>query len=131
MGLLLEWQSSIYWHSRLKDNTMLIQKEAKQTIIKPQEKSISDFFVGFKKNYSNFKNENLILDFSDYKGVKTENILLFLHFAEKHRNNGTSFVLVVNEIDLDNLPDEIIGVPTLTEAKDIIEMEEIERDLGF
>ena len=110
---------------------MLVEKQDDQTIIKPKEKSISDFFVGFNKNYSTFKNENLILDFSDLKGVKTENILVFLHFAEEHRNNGTSFVLVVNDIDFDNLPDEIIAVPTLTEAKDIIEMEKIERDLGF
>jgi hypothetical protein len=29
------------------------------------------------------------------------------------------------------MPDEIVVVPTLQEAYDIIEMEEIERDLGF
>jgi len=29
------------------------------------------------------------------------------------------------------MPDEIIVVPTMQEAYDIIEMEEIERDLGF
>jgi len=29
------------------------------------------------------------------------------------------------------MPDEIVVVPTMQEAYDIIEMEEIERDLGF
>ncbi len=29
------------------------------------------------------------------------------------------------------MPDEIVVVPTMQEAYDIIEMEDIERDLGF
>lgn len=110
---------------------MDIDKNNKETLIKPTENSISDFFVSFKKNYVTFSGENLILDFSDFKGVKTENILLFLQIVKDHRNNGMSFVIVSDEIDTDNLPDELIAVPTITEAKDIIEMEEIERDLGF
>jgi len=32
---------------------------------------------------------------------------------------------------MDEIPYEMIVVPTLQEAGDIIEMEEIERDLGF
>jgi len=39
--------------------------------------------------------------------------------------------LVCNAIDLDDTPEEIVVVPTLQEAFDIIEMEEMERDLGF
>jgi len=42
-----------------------------------------------------------------------------------------SFVIVFNGINIDNIPEDIVVVPTLTEAKDIIEMENIERDLGF
>ncbi|HAT63224.1 MAG TPA: ribonuclease Z, partial [Flavobacteriaceae bacterium] len=41
------------------------------------------------------------------------------------------FVIVNNAINPDDIPDEMIVVPTLQEAADIIEMEEIERDLGF
>ena len=110
---------------------MIIKKNKQETILKCDENSISDFFLVFKKKYSTFKNNNIIIDFSDLNGVKTENILLFLRLSENHRNNGTSFVIIVNGIDFDSLPDEIIVVPTLTEARDIIEMEKIERDLGF
>ena len=35
------------------------------------------------------------------------------------------------KVDLNEMPDEIIVVPTLQEAFDIIEMEDIERDLDF
>ena len=40
-------------------------------------------------------------------------------------------MIVSNKIADDNIPDELVIVPTLQEAFDIIEMEEIERDLGF
>ena len=110
---------------------MTIEKLEDITILKCVEQTVSDFFVVFKENYSNFECANLIIDFSDLKGVKTESITLFSNFAEKHRKDGTSFVIIINGIDFDSLPDEIITVPTLQEAQDIIEMEKIERDLGF
>ncbi len=100
-------------------------------IFKNDKKSIIDFFADFSKKYINFKDKNIILDFSNYKEVVIENILLFLPLSEQHRNNGMSFVIIVNGIEVDDVPDEIIIVPSLTEAKDIVEMEDIERDLGF
>ena len=42
-----------------------------------------------------------------------------------------SFVVICNGIDIDDVPDEINVVPTLQEAEDVLEMEAIERDLGF
>jgi len=110
---------------------MIVEKNEDIIHLKCDETTVSDFFVVFKENYSNFKRANLIIDFSGLKGVKTENISLFLEFSEKHRNDGTSFVVVVNGIDFNSLSEELIAVPTLQEAKDMIEMEKIERDLGF
>jgi hypothetical protein len=40
-------------------------------------------------------------------------------------------VLVADNVNFNAVPKNIILVPTLLEAHDIIEMEEIERDLGF
>ena len=110
---------------------MLIEENEDITLLKCNKITVLDFFVIFKEKYANFEGANIIIDFSDLKGIKTENISLFLEFSEKHRSNGTSFVIVVSGIDFDSLPDEIITVPTLQEAYDIIEMEKIERDLGF
>ena len=42
-----------------------------------------------------------------------------------------SRVLVVAAAELEQFPEDIVVVPTLGEAKDLIEMERIERDLGF
>ena len=110
---------------------MKFEKNENHTLLKPTENDPQDFFLVFKEKYSNFNDENLILDFSDFKGVKTENILLFLQFAIDHRNNGMSFVIVSNEVVIDDIPQDINVVPTEAEARDLIEMEEIERDLGF
>lgn len=110
---------------------MIVEKTDIATICKSDEKSINKFIVNFSKKFTNFKNENLIIDISDNKGEKTENILLFLQYSEKHRKNGMSFVIVFEGINYDDIPDQIIAVPTLEEANDIIEMENIEKDLGF
>ena len=42
-----------------------------------------------------------------------------------------SFVLINDAVGIDELPDELIVVPTLQEAEDMIQMDEIQRDLGF
>ena len=55
----------------------------------------------------------------------------FLRLCNNHRGAKNSFVIVTDKVNLDEIPDEIVVVPTMQEAYDIIEMEEIERDLGF
>ncbi|MCB0473849.1 MAG: ribonuclease Z [Flavobacteriaceae bacterium] len=110
---------------------MDINKTDVATLVICKNQSVEEFFVDFSKKYSIFKNENLIIDLSDVKGVKTESVLLFLQASKDHRKDGMSFVVVVNGINTDVLPSDFITVPTIVEANDIIEMENIERDLGF
>ena len=54
-----------------------------------------------------------------------------MNLNNQHRKNGASFVLVCNGINIDEIPDEMNIIPTFTEALDILEMDAIERDLGF
>lgn len=44
---------------------------------------------------------------------------------------GYSFVVMSNRLSYDSVPDSLMLVPTLQEAFDMIEMENIQRDLGF
>jgi len=60
-----------------------------------------------------------------------EELLHFLKLSNYHRATKHSFVIVNDAIDIDDVPMEMIVVPTILEAGDIVEMEEIERDLGF
>ena len=110
---------------------MKITKTEKYTLLKPDENSMDLFCESFKKKYSKFEGQHLILDFSEKINTKIEDLLLFLKLGNKHKENGTSFVLVVKGIDIDEIPEEINVVPTITEAVDILEMDAIERDLGF
>ena len=54
-----------------------------------------------------------------------------MKYAEQHQQNGTSFAIVNNNIDVDKFPEWFNIVPTLVEAEDVLEMEAIQRDLGL
>lgn len=77
-----------------------------------------------------YEKANLVIDLLKYS-LDLPQLLLFLKLSTYHRSTKHSFVIVNNTISIDDIPEEIIVVPTLEEAGDIIEMEEIERDLGF
>lgn len=110
---------------------MIINKTLKYTHIKNNQNSIQQFLIIFNNRYSEFINQHLIIDFSEKINIKTEEFILFLETSVKHKENGTSFVLVYSGTNIDNLPEEISVVPTFNEAVDILEMDAIERDLGF
>lgn len=110
---------------------MNITKTEKYTQIKPIDNSVEDFFKSFENQSTKFSKEHLIIDFSEKINIKIEELLLFLKVSEKHRESGTSFVIVYEGVEVDEIPDEINIVPTLIEAMDILEMDAIERDLGF
>jgi hypothetical protein len=93
--------------------------------------AIDVFFSELKENFSNFKNSNLILDFSQVVNTDERKILLFSPMCGRQKDQNNSFVIVSEGINLDDVPEEMVVVPTLQEAKDIIEIENIERDLGF
>jgi hypothetical protein len=78
-----------------------------------------------------FEEHNLIIDLLNYKKLELPELLAFLKLSNYQRSTKHSFVIVNNAIDIDDIPFEMTVVPTLLEAVDIVEMEEIERELGF
>ena len=54
-----------------------------------------------------------------------------IDFASFIESQVPSKYKVNDAIEVDEVPFEMIVVPTIQEAGDIVEMEEIERDLGF
>ena len=92
---------------------------------------IESCFEKVKSIYPKFKNSNVIVNLNTLKPISLEQIIEFLRISNQHRAAKHSFVIVNEGIDVDKTPEEIVIVPTLQEAYDIIEMEEMERDLGF
>ena len=107
---------------------MKVKEKGHTIVITKTNETVADFLEKITNEYNQFKEKNLIIDLPNEHSI---DIQYFESLNEKHRTNKKSFVLVLESIDLDNWDDEIIVVPTLQEAHDIIEMEEIERDLGF
>jgi len=88
--------------------------------------------VGLKNlDINDFISDHVILEFSDNVNIQKSEISLFLKIATDFKTNGMSFVVVKSGIDIDDFPESLNIAPTIQEAEDILEMEAIERDLGF
>jgi hypothetical protein len=111
---------------------MIINTSKTFTVLKDQKDSIEDFVKFLSHSIpASFQDQNLIIDLLSYTNLSLDQLLLFIELSSKHRMLKHSFVIVNSALDPDILPNEIVVVPTLVEAQDVIEMEEIERDLGF
>ena len=110
---------------------MQIDKKDTYTGIISDENSFSEFYNSFLIEEKKLQKENLIVQVSNNINTSNEDFLLFLDIADQKKENGTSFVVVNSEIDVDDFPEHFNIVPTLQEAEDVLEMEAIERELGF
>lgn len=110
---------------------MLFNQEGNTTIITQEKVSIIELIKKLEIIYTRFQNNNIIINLTSLKPLNTSDAVEFLQISNQHRSAKHSFIIVSDKFDLDEVPDELIIVPTLQEARDIIEMEDIERDLGF
>lgn len=92
--------------------------------------NISTFMADFKTEFFSYTDTNVIVDLSNINASENE-ITLFEEYATLQAENELSFVIVLPVFDADAIDDEINVVPTLTEAIDIIDMDQMTRDLGF
>ncbi|QDO94811.1 ribonuclease Z [Formosa sediminum] len=110
---------------------MILNTESNITIVTAENETPTQLIKKMEDLYSKFKNNNVIVNLMSLNKLTLEQIIEFLQISNTHRKAKHSFVLVSDKTDLDQSIEEIVIVPTLQEAYDIIEMEEMERDLGF
>lgn len=110
---------------------MIFDKDNNISIITQEKASVIELVKKLDVLYERFKNDNVIVSLSSLKPVELEDIIEFLQLSNKHKQSNHSFVIVSNQVNMDAMPDELVVVPTVKEAYDIIEMEEMERDLGI
>ncbi|MFM1878500.1 MAG: hypothetical protein RLZZ241_1366 [Bacteroidota bacterium] len=110
---------------------MLLEQQGNIVIVSQAGISAVTFLEKFNKAYLDLAPNNLIINLLELGLLEAPDILLFKAVSAAHRKKGKSFVLVSDAISYEAVPDEICLVPTIQEAFDVIEMEEIERDLGF
>ena len=110
---------------------MIFDKDGTTTIIFQENISLQEFLKNLNQGYSKASNDNIVVNLFSFSKLTAGDILEFLPISNKHRCTKKSFVLVTNKVSIEEVPEEICVGPTIQEAKDIIEMEEIERDLDL
>ncbi|WP_297517153.1 ribonuclease Z [Flavobacterium sp.] len=109
---------------------MRVETKGHTTILRDTVEPVADFCAKVTREYGQFVTQNVIVDLTHIE-VDLTTVKLFSPLAKTHQKGKKSFVIVVNAIDFNAIPSHLHVVPSLKEAHDIIEMEEIERDLGF
>ena len=110
---------------------MIINKKETHTLITSDENLFTDFYNSFLIEAKKHQKESIIVQISNNCNPSIKDFLLFLRIAEQKKENGTSFVVVNANIDIDDFPENFNITPTLQEAEDVLEMEAMERELGF
>lgn len=110
---------------------MILDQNGNITLITQEKSTLVALVQKIQEVYSKFKNDNIIVNLTSLNKLSVQDIIEFLELSNTHRKAKHSFVIVSDQIDFEEAPDEMIIVPTLKEAYHVIEMEEMERDLGF
>ncbi|ANW95137.1 hypothetical protein AXE80_02025 [Wenyingzhuangia fucanilytica] len=108
---------------------MKVTTSDKYTLFKT-ETDFDTFFDEVSKVLAKYKNRNIILDVSSIDTTESQ-IKSLSGFAETQAENEKSFAVILTDFDADAFDEELNVVPTLVEAIDIIDMDEMTRDLGF
>lgn len=110
---------------------MISENHKNYILLRDEQDDIKDFAQFLPYIFDQFKGKNVIVDLLQYNAASLNDLLLFLELSNAHRATKQSFVMVNAALSIDDIPEELMVVPTLQEAQDVIDMEEIERDLGF
>ena len=110
---------------------MIFDSDGSTTIVFQENTTLSIFLKNLNDAYPKIKNDNIVVNLFSFSKLKADDVLEFLQISDLHKKSKKSFVLVTDKVSYDEVPDTIMVVPTIQEAHDIIEMEEIERDLDL
>ncbi len=110
---------------------MILSQNGNTSIITQEKATLIELVKKIQVLYPKFKNNNIVVNLTSLGAIQKEEVIEFLQLSNNHRQAKHSFVIVSNKINLDTSLDDLIIVPTLQEAYDMIEMEDMERDLGL
>ena len=100
-------------------------------VLRDERNNFRNYLSFLQEGGKQLENENLVLDLQQVENLDTKELLNLLPYSENHKVGRKSFVVVTTDVDIEEVPEDLSIVPTLGEAVDLIQMEEIERDLEF
>ena len=107
---------------------MIYSQEEDYKVYQIQKKDIKSLSV-FKPSFETDK-YHLIFDLSLLRKIPEELLSFFQTLSETVRPER-SLVVVIPDSDADDYEETLVVVPTFEEALDVLELEAIERELGF
>ncbi|OYU85130.1 MAG: ribonuclease Z [Flavobacterium sp. BFFFF2] len=110
---------------------MKVEHKGHTIHIKDTQLDIPHLIHCIESDLIQFGQHNLIVDLSRHTQITTKDLQAFLPLIKLVKKNKKSFIFVAPSADFNAIPTSIVAVPSLLEAHDLIEMDEIERDLGF
>ena len=110
---------------------MKVDQKGHTVTIKDTQGDLNGFVEKVTQQFKTFEKQNIIIDLSADNNLSESDLKLFLPLTKQQKKAKKSFVIVIADLDYNSISDKLVVVPSLLEAHDIIEMEEIERDLGF
>ena len=110
---------------------MQFDKDGQIVVITDKSSNIHDLVSQITESQHRFNHNNVVINLLTNSEIMLDDLIAFLKLSNAHRAQKHSFVIVTDKVDFDEVPDELVVVPTLQYAYDIIEMEEMERDLGL
>jgi hypothetical protein len=109
---------------------MKVTANATDFTLSPETTDITLFVNNLETNYSDYLSKHIIVDLSSLN-PQVDEVEQFQSIQDQHIANNKSFVIIVKDFDFNEATEGLNIVPTLQEAYDIIEMDDIQRDLGF
>ena len=110
---------------------MKVEHHKHAVTIKDTQGNLAGFIEKLTHEYKSFEHENIIVDLTHYADLSLQQLKGFMTLSKTHKSRKKSFVVVAPGIDFNLIADKMAVVPSQLEAHDLIELDEIERDLGF
>lgn len=110
---------------------MKVHQKENTACIKDTKGDLVMFLMKVTHEYKTFAKFNIIIDLRSHENISLEEINSFRPLSKIHKKAKKSFVIVTSDINHNAVTSKLAVVRSLQEAYDIIELEEIERDLGF
>ncbi|WP_010522528.1 hypothetical protein [Aquimarina agarivorans] len=110
---------------------MIIEHIKSTTVITQEKLTLEKFVSRLNEVYQELSKNNIVINLFSLTSLKASDLKEFSLLSEKHKADNHSFVLVTDAVPYEDIPEALTVAPTLQEAHDLIEMEEIERDLGI
>ena len=98
-------------------------------IVNFNDKVKDDFFTFFNNIYKEIIDKNIIVVFGKKNIFNSSFLEKISCISIFHQNLNLSFVIVSSILNSESIPQSLVWSPTLKEAKDLIEMDEMQRDL--